>query len=499
MSTFDTPHPSGILQRLAAFFAQTNIAAYLVGGCVRDWLLGRATNDLDIALDGDPLSLGRSLAGELGGTFVLLDQANPTARVVLPGPSHIDLTQLRGGSILSDLAQRDFTINALALPLTFEPANVQTLERIIDPFHGREDLQAGIIRSVSEASFLDDPLRLLRAARFAAELRFHIDPDTQAQIRRHARLITVPAPERVRDELARILAASDAAEHLRLLDRLGLLAGLLPEVTALKGVTQPPEHYWDVYEHSLQTVAALENNVQRLNAETSERSYVPQPLCPWAAIKRYLNTPILPGGHERLTMLKFAALLHDVAKPRCKTLEPNGRIRFIGHEREGAQSAREILQRLRFSSREAATVEIIIRHHMRPAQLLETPLTRRAIYRYFRDTGQEAISILLLSLADHRATGGPALNLTDWLCHLDFTWRMLLAYYQEPQRVVAPPRLLTGYDVMTALGIGPGKRVGMLLEEIREAQAAGQIGTKEEALELLRSISHAPDQGASGR
>lgn len=490
---------SHILQRLAIFFAQANIAAYLVGGCVRDWLLGRATNDLDIALDGDPLSLGRSLAMELGGTFVILDQVNPTARVILPGPSHIDLTQLRGGSILSDLARRDFTINALALPLTSEPLNVQTLEGLIDPFHGREDLQAGIIRAVDEASFLDDPLRLLRAIRFAAEFRFHIDPDTQAQIRRHAQSITVPAPERVRDELARILAASDAAGHLRLLDRLGLLAGLLPEVTALKGVTQPPEHYWDVYEHSLQTVAALEDNVQRLNAETSERADVPQALCPWAAVKRYLHMSIPPGGHKRLTMLKFAALLHDVAKPRCKTLEPNGRIRFIGHEKEGAQLARGILQRLRFSSREASMVEIIIRHHMRPAQLMETPLTRRAIYRYFRDTGHEAISILFLSLADHRATGGPALDLSDWLRHLDFTWHMLLAYYQEPQRVVAPPRLLTGYDVMTTLGIGPGKQVGMFLEEIREAQAAGQISTKDEALELLRSMSHVPDHSASGR
>jgi len=209
-------------------------------------------------------------------------------------------------------------------------------------------------------------------------------------------------------------------------------------------------------------------------------------------VRRYLHLPILPGGHARLTMLKFAALLHDVGKPQCKTLEPNGRIRFIGHEREGAQLAANVLQRLRFSSRETATVETIIHHHLRPAQLMETSLTRHAIYRYFRDTGPEAISILFLSLADHRATGGPAINLAGWLRHLNFTWRMLLAYYQEPQRVVTPPPLLTGRDVMTALGIGPGRQVGMILEEIRKAQVAGQISTRDEALELLRSLWPCP-------
>lgn len=231
-----------LLGRVAGFLMVRDVPAYLVGGYVRDRLLGRPTNDLDVAVAGDPLALGAELATTLGGAFVSMDTEHPTARVVLEGGQYVDLTWLRDGDIEADLQGRDFTINSMAAPLRTDPVgwlealSVGGSRDLIDPFGGQEDLWSRRVRMVAPGAFRSDPLRLLRAVRFRAELGFEIDALTLEQMRRDSGLLARPAAERVRDELCRILAASGAGGNLRLLNDLGLLRHIIPELESLKGV-----------------------------------------------------------------------------------------------------------------------------------------------------------------------------------------------------------------------------------------------------------------------
>jgi poly(A) polymerase len=483
-----------LLSRVASFLTARGVPAYLVGGYVRDRLLGRPTNDMDVAVAGDPLALGAELATTLGGAFVAMDTDHPTARVVLEGGQYVDLTWLRDGDIEADLQGRDFTVNAIAAPLQTGPAGwlealtVGGSRGLIDPFGGQEDLWLRSVRMVAPSAFRSDPLRLLRAVRFRAELGFEIEALTLDQMRRDGALLARPAAERIRDEFCRIMAASGATANLRVLDDLGLLGHIIPELESLKGVIQPPEHHWDVFEHSLQTVSELELVVELAAAETGLLTGLPDERETPVRLRLYLDET-LPGGRTRLTLIKLAALLHDVAKPLTKSTGADGRMHFYGHQEQGAAMAGDILRRLRFAAREAAAVEIMIKAHLRPAQLAESEPTGRAVYRYFRDTSGEGVATLLLSLADHRAARGPGLIPAQWRDHVALTRRMIAAAYQSPPAQVSPARLITGEEVMTALSITSGPRVGRALEQIREAQAAGEVKTRDEAIALARQVA----------
>jgi poly(A) polymerase len=350
----------------------------------------------------------------------------------------------------------------------------------VDPEDGRADLRAGLVRAVSPEAFRQDAARLLRAYRLAAELGFSIEGETEAMIGRDHALISGVAAERVRDELCGVLAVTASAPWLRRLDGVGLLGVIIPELEATRGVVQPREHYWDVFDHSLETVAALE----RLVCSRPEGDEVLS-MVPWSPrLAQHLQRET-SGGRTRLVILKLAALLHDLGKPAMKHFDDDGRMRFIGHAREGAALAASVMQRLRFSSREVGLVERMVAFHMRPGQMASVGLpTPRAIYRYFRDAGEGGVDILFLGLADHLATRGPRLSLPEWKEHVGLV-DYVLARYFDAQGAVVPPKLVDGHDVMRALGLSPGPRLGQLLEEVREAQAAGEVSTREGALAYL--------------
>ena len=479
-----------LLEKLKAFLFERHIDTYLVGGYVRDCLLRRATNDVDLVVNADAVELAREIGNSFGGRFVLLDEVNQVARVVFSFTSaesrerwYLDLSSLRG-DIQEDLARRDFTINAMAVNLqqVFSEANVP----IIDPYGGRLDLERRAVRVVREEAFLEDPARLLRAIRFAAELGFAIDEKTKALIAYHHPIIANVASERVREEFCYILAAPKAAHWLRYLDESGLLGVIMPELTATKGVEQPKEHFWDVFSHSLETVTAIEG---LLHIEGSgEEGWIQKEaltIVPWSSeLVQHFGEEI-GGGQTRRTILKLAALLHDIAKPQCKIVEESGRIRFFGHAQEGAAIAGQILERLRFSNREIKMVQKLIEYHLRPGQLATQGLpTRRAIYRYFRDTDDVGIDTLYLNLADHLAARGPKLDYATWKEHVE-TIEYILQKRLDEAATVVPPRLIDGHDLMNIFGLSPGLRIGELLELVREAQAAGEIQTKEEALALV--------------
>jgi poly(A) polymerase len=463
------------------------VKSYLVGGFVRDVCLRRDTADIDIALAADALEIAPRLAEALGGKFVRLDEENKVGRVLVAdkkapsgGRWQLDFSTFEGG-IEQDLGRRDFTVDAMAVDLG---ELSQDDIPLIDPFNGRDDLDKRIIRAVSGTAFSSDAARLLRAVRLAAELDFTLDSQTEALVKRHSQLIAGVAGERVREELLRLLAVPDSGRVLPYLDELGLLTAIFPEMAQAKGVGQPKEHCWDVFEHSLKVVVAVDFLLHQGSWEYSGDEVLAA--VPWSeSLVRHFARPVIAGSTRRL-LLKLAALLHDVAKPQTKALTEDGRTRFLGHGKEGAAIAADILEGLRFSGKEVKLVEIMIKHHLRPGQMSQEGLpTRRAIYRYFRDCGEAGIDILYLSLADHLATRGPNLNLSGWREHARLV-DYVLAQHAEQEKLVTPARMVTGHDLINIFNMKPGPRMGQLLESVREAQASGELTTREEALAYIR-------------
>jgi tRNA nucleotidyltransferase/poly(A) polymerase len=393
----------------------------------------------------------------------------------------VDVARFRGGepsqpgsledNLHADLDDRDFTANALA-------AHVRTPDQVIDRHGGLADLAARVIRPVSEASIRNDPVRALRAVRLAAELDFVLVPELVELIRCDGGALVHVSDERIRDELAKLLSLPQSAPSLVELDGLGLLALILPELEPLRGVAQSAPHTLDVWNHSLETVRGLEQVFDS----------VPEELAPFEGRLRAHVGRLLGGGRSRLVTLKLAALLHDTGKPAMRSVEDDGRIRFIDHEKLSASLAGDALRRLRFNNSEVRLAGTVIRHHTRPIGLAsQESVSPRAIYRFFRDTGNAGVEVLLHSLADHHARLEPAAQDDVGPRLLALIARMLADYYDRRQERVNPPSLIDGDNLMAELGLEPGPMVGELLEVVREAQASGQVHTVEQALAAARS------------
>lgn len=474
-----------LIARVARLARDQGAGAYVVGGAVRDVLLGRRARDLDIAVAGDAVAFARRIAAVLGGRFVELDGENGVARIVLDEGDvrYIDVAQLRG-ALQEDLRRRDFTIDALAVPLEGG--------RPVDVCGGLEDLRLRLVRMNSPSVFVDDPLRLLRGARIASELGFEIEPGTEAEIVAHAPALAAAGAERRRDELARIFALEAAYQGLRLLDRLRLLDVLLPEVTSGRAVEQPGGwHAYDVFEHNMHAVEAMDLMLAS-DRPVDDRAWLWDAL--WSAFgwrRSGLRACIeeeMTEGRSRASLLKLAALLHDVAKPQTRVIDAGGQAHFYGHADQGAALASKIMRRLRFSTREAEFVATLVREHLRPVQLAqigEAP-TRRALYRFYRALGDAVPAVLLLALADAAASRGPGLTSEGWRRHVAYMDSLLVRSSRE-EGIVQPPRLLTGHDIMSEFGLSEGPRIGSLLESLREAQAAGEVADREQALAFVRS------------
>jgi poly(A) polymerase len=464
------------------------VKAYLVGGFIRDAWLERATADIDIALAADALEIAPQIADALGGRFVLLDKQNRVGRVVVTdkkapsgGRWQLDFTAFDDG-IEKDLSRRDFTIDAIALDLEEVGGEDFTL---IDPFGGLSDLKNKVIRAVSQTVFTDDAVRLLRGARLAAELGFSLDNKTEALVKSQCHLLAEVAGERLREELVRLLAVAHPEKFLFHLDELGLITALFPELAKAKGVEQPKEHAWNVFAHSLQTVIAVDFILHQGSWPHGGDDKVLAAV-PWSEELAGHFAQEVGGGSSRRVLLKLAALLHDIAKPETKAVGEDGRTHFFGHDKLGGAAAANMLARLRFSGREAKLVEIVINYHMRPGQMSQQGLpTQRAIYRYFRDTGEAGIDILFLSLADHLATRGPKLNTAGWREHTGMV-EYVLAKHFEQQKLVEPVRLVDGNDLINTFGLEPGPAIGEILEAVREAQASGELSSRQEALDYIR-------------
>jgi len=447
--------------------------AVLVGGLVRDARLGRVRRDrldLDLAVPGGALALARRIAERARGTLVPLDDERGTARIVL-GAGRIDVADFRAPTLDGDLAKRDFTVNALAVPIrALLRAGRAT---IVDPTGGLADLRARRLRLHDRRVLDDDPLRGLRGIRLEATLGLRLTPPSARAIKAAAPRLARVAVERVREELLELLKLPHSARALRRADALGVLAVVLPEVEPMRATSQPAPHRFPVLEHSLRAVAGADQVVAR-----------PSDLSPFGEELEAHLAASLGGGVTRGQALKLAALLHDVAKPETRRAI-GGRVRFFEHDLIGAARVRAIGERLRLPAATTALVERLVRHHLRPMHLAAADaVTPRARYRFYRDLGPDTRDLLLLVLVDAAAvTGDPPRSVWRKATLL----RDLLAGWAEQQEVAAAPPLLRGDDVMHHFALAPGPEVGRLLRRAREAQDLGRVTTRDDALAYLDS------------
>jgi len=456
--------------------------AWLVGGAVRDALLGRETPDFDLAVDGDVRAMARELGRAAGGHAFQLSEEFGAWRV----RSHqqdwqVDLTPLMGETLDQDLRRRDLTINAIAREL--RPADGE----LIDPCGGVADLEARRLRSVGPGSFSSDPLRVLRLARIAAELGFKPDAEALQLAAASAPALSNVAAERVFAELRLTISSDRAVQGLDLARSIGATASVLPELDALRGLEQSDYHHLDVYEHTLATVQATIDLVKDPGATFGE-------LAP--ALTELFNEP-LANELTRGQALRFGALLHDIAKPLTYALSSEGRPTFFEHDRRGAEMANQILTRLRASDRLVGHVAALARNHLRLGFLVhEQPLSGRTIYHYLASAEPVEVDVTVLSVADRLATLGRNAQRAVTL-HVDLAREMLAAALSWRAQRPRPP--IAGDALAAALGILPGPQLGRLLAELTEASYAGEIGNDEQALAHARDWLEHDAAGAAVR
>ena len=436
---------------------------WLVGGAVRDVLLGRPLSDWDLVTTGDAERTARAYAAAISAPVFPLSERHGAWRIV--GDDYeVDVTAAPQG-IATDLARRDLTINAIAVRVADG-----TLEAVPGAL---ADVASGVLRAVSDQSFLDDPLRLLRLVRLAAELDLEIAPDTFLQARRDAGHAADPAGERQQAELERILLARDPIDGLRHLEDLGLLAVVLPEVAALRGVTQNRYHHFDALDHTLQVLDAA--------VDLSEH-----PEFAFGAAAGVVATALaepIDADTDVALAVRWGALLHDIAKPQTRSVRDDGHVCFPGHAVEGAATAAVILARLRCSSALQRCVATLVREHLRIGFLVPSgDLDAREVHRYRVATELWGIASVVVSLADRWSTRGTQARQRWIRRHEQLAAAMITALGQP-----VAAALVRGDVLAEAIGCPLGPELGVLLARISEEQAAGVIGTEQEAIAFART------------
>jgi putative nucleotidyltransferase with HDIG domain len=444
--------------------------AWVVGGPVRDAFLGRPVDaDVDIVVGEDAAGPARTLAETADAHVFRLSERFGAWRVIARDRSwQADLTPLRGETIEADLALRDFTVNAMARPLNDVPA-------LVDPHGGEADLARRLLRAVTERAFEDDPLRVLRLARFAAELGLAVDDVTASIARGAAPLIDAVAPERSYYELRRLIGGEDPVTGIRLVEQLGLLVHLLPELHGLIGVEQNPYHHRDVWGHTLEVLERLveiERDPQAVFGELGDR------------IDAELRRP-LADDLTRGQALRLGALLHDAGKPATRAVNAEGRVLFWGHDGVGAGMARDVFRRLHASTAVGDYVAALAQHHLRLGFLVhERPLTRRHVYAYMRATEPVELEVTVLSAADRLATRGERTRSEAVEAHLEIARELAAEALEWRANPPVPP--VRGDELIEELGLEPGPKVGALLRLVEEAAFAGEVRTRDEALAVAR-------------
>lgn len=474
-----------LISQLNSFACERGVRLYLIGGCVRDLLLKRPINDLDFALEQDALSFARDFADVSGATFVTLEEQLPTARIVIRETGlTLDFAQFRGGVIEEDLRLRDLTINAIGMELL--PLITQPAVQLVDPCDGLSDLRSEQLRFPSEQVVLDDPLRLLRVYRFAAQLGFTIPNETVHLISRHRNRLyqvestKVPratvASERVRDELIKILGTAHAAECLHQMDENRILSQVLPEIDSMRGVRQDDSHHLDLWEQSL------------LSLEMFEEQSAPATLAPHhREIEDYLDTNLV-SGLKRETVLKLALILLNIKKPVAKEGDSRGEVPSDKDENVEIEIALHIVKRLRLGGKAAKLMSCLLRHHAHFGEMLKIGSSRGRVNRLLKAVGKDWLGALLVSYAGLRVSRRNLRTPLEESPAEQVMREIADRYFLEILPMMTRERLITGDEIMDGLNLKPGPLIGEILEQVEALQFNGRIHTPEEALAAARRI-----------
>jgi len=442
---------------------------FLVGGYIRDILSGKECFDKDYAVKGESaINFARKVAEAFDGYFVLLDEEHDIARVVMPDKKNtLDFARCVGQDIFTDLKNRDYTINAIACKLE------KNRSVLIDPLNGLEDLNKKIIRAIGEKNILDDPLRVLRAYRLAAQSGFLIEDETLKLIEKHKSLITMVSIERVTQELIKLFESDFAGENLFLMSDSGFLDEIFPELSVQRKIPPNLHHHLGLLEHSIESVKQLEN----------ETTNFPD----WAKEHLYRE---FSSGIKAISLLKLAALLHDLGKPSTWQIDEEGRHRFIKHEEVGSEMVLSVLKRLKFSKSNMKYIAKLIKYHMYPSQLLNEGLenlSEKALMRMYRKIRNDMPDLIILAMADRLSAKGS--EITDEIVekNIQGLYFLLEKYKKLQEEITIIPKLIDGNEVMEILKISPSPLLGKILKDLNEAQISGDVNTKEEALAFIKS------------
>ena len=475
------PWPQAIRAALQQLAAEIGGEVYLVGGTVRDRLLGLVPGDLDLTVARDAAGCCRALIRLLGGgTFVDLGgTGEDVARVVWHGLP-VDISGFRGRAetIEDDLRLRDYTLNAMAVPLASLVVGNGRSPVLIDPLHGCDDLRQGVLRSPPQA-FADDPLRMLRGFRLMATLGFSLDEGTLEGIARSAPLIERAAAERINHELDLIMESDRACRVLRVMDTTGLFSRLVPELQAGLGVEQPGFHHLDVFHHSFLALEQIEAVIE------APGRYYP-------AADELLQAYLADGKVRRC--LKWAALLHDIGKPATMRMaeDPGDRVTFHNHDEVGRDIFAGFAGRLKWSNEERERTGGLIAMHMHPFHLCNVrrrqPLSKRAVLKLSQRAGTDLCGLFLLAMADSLASRGELKppGMEEELADLFAT--VMRVVEEDIRPLAAGPPLLSGRDLIEVVGLEPGPVFTVILRELAALRVEGRVTSRAEALAWVTSF-----------
>ena len=456
-----------ILKTITPFLNKQPACSYIVGGFLRDCLLNRESCDVDIVVNKNcACSTARQLADAIGGYFIELDEFNNIYRVMFEDKIHyVDIADCAGSCIEEDLKRRDFTINALAFDLK--------QQSLIDVTGGLKDIENRIIREISEFNMTDDPIRILRAFRFHSELGFSFSEELKSIIKKQAKLLQTPAKERVNTEVVKLFDGDYADKTLLEMDSYGVLEVVFPFAADLKKIPPNSHHHLGLLEHSIETVKQVQLYYENACDE----------------VKTHLEEELF-AGHRRIAYLKLGAFLHDIGKPSTWTIEPQtGRHRFIMHDSEGAKIVVPYLRDLKFSKKQSAYLQKIIKNHIYPAGVVTSEdASEKAYLRLYRKMGEETIDLIAIAYADRMSALGPEITQAMLEKNINGLNKLLAGYLKQKNELKPLPKLLDGNEIMQILNIPASKELGKIIEKLREAQISSEVVTREDAIEFIKRI-----------
>ena len=457
----------------------TETDLYIVGGAIRDFLLNRPIEDIDFVIKNNIKEVVENIAHSLKSSYFALDEKRNTYRIHLRDSNlNLDFSQMRGSTIEEDLSMRDFTINAMAYPINLGwPIEI---DKIIDPSNGKGDLRSKTIRFVRDSAIQDDPIRIMRAVRFMSQLEYEVDGQTLKELKKNGHLITSVVKERIIKELFLILAEKRSFFYLNFMDKhIQLLDKIFPDVIEMKCVGECKYHVVDSWTHSIYTLKMLETYIYASSffEEHIKKAYDEH------------TSEILAGNRTRLQLLKLGALFHDIGKPSARFEDPDGRVRFRGHEVTGAEIVKKYAEEYMLSNKEKSILYRYVLSHMWPLELYKkNDVSGKTLYKMFMETGPETLDILLIGLADIVATRrllDPEEEMGVFKVHIEYIANNYLTRFKEVENI---SNIFSGKEIMETLNIPEGKEVGEVLEKIKMAIYFAEIpATKAGIIKFLKS------------